>query len=418
MKLTIGPGALVAAAFIGPGTVTACTRAGAEYGFSPLWALVFATLATIILQSMAARLGVVSRLGLGEALMQGARHPALKYLVGGLIIVALGIGNSAYESGNLAGGALGAKALFGTGVPTNLIVLSLAFIAAMALVFGGYKVIEKVLIVLVCIMAIAFAGSALLVRPDLGSLMKGLIPSLPSDGDGLVLIAALIGTTIVPYNLFLHAATVRERWTNSDDESVREAELDTRLSVGLGGLISIFVFSTAAASLFGQNIEINTAGDMALALEPTYGVAAKYLIGLGMLAAGFTSAVTAPMATAYALTEIIGRGDRAGGSNQLTFKLTALAVLLIGTIVAVSGLRPVDIIILAQFANGLLLPVIAISLLFAMNRKDLLGKHVNRLWGNIGGVIVVLIATGIGLRAILKASTSSPLLQSVMSVFT
>ncbi|MEL7130284.1 MAG: divalent metal cation transporter, partial [Pseudomonadota bacterium] len=113
MKLSIGPGALVAAAFIGPGTVTACTLAGANFGFALVWALVFATAATIILQSMAARLGVVARLGLGEAMMKGAGQPWLKIATAGLVLGALLVGNAAYEAGNLAGGALGLDAIFG-----------------------------------------------------------------------------------------------------------------------------------------------------------------------------------------------------------------------------------------------------------------------------------------------------------------
>ena len=108
-----GPGVLVAAAFIGPGTVTACTLAGANFGFALIWALVFATIATIILQDMAARLGTGARLGLGEALMQSAPAPAIKWATGGLVFAALLIGNCAYEGGNLSGGALGLDALFG-----------------------------------------------------------------------------------------------------------------------------------------------------------------------------------------------------------------------------------------------------------------------------------------------------------------
>ena len=105
MKLNFGPGVLVAAAFIGPGTVTACTLAGANFGFALIWALVFATISTIILQDMAARLGAGAELGLGEALMQSAPSPAVKWAAGGLVFAALLIGNCAYEGGNLAGGA-------------------------------------------------------------------------------------------------------------------------------------------------------------------------------------------------------------------------------------------------------------------------------------------------------------------------
>ena len=403
MKLSIGPGALVAAAFIGPGTVTACTLAGASFGFALLWALAFATFATIILQSMAARLGVSSRLGLGEALMSGAGHPVLKFLIGALVILALGLGNAAYESGNLLGGALGADAIFGNSDPIRFtqVVLAISALAAAALLLGGYKLIEKFLVVLVILMALAFAASAVLVKPDLVAMARGLIPSVPENG--LLTAIALIGTTIVPYNLFLHAAAVQKRWPNSDDVSVEEAVSDTRISVGLGGLISILILSTAAASLFGQGIKVSSASDMAAAIEPTYGIYARYLVGLGLLAAGLTSAITAPMATAYALTEIMGR--KSGRSYEVLYRGTALLILLIGTGVAVFNQKnPVNVILIAQIANGILLPVIGTSLLFAMNRKSLLGDRVNGLWGNIlgGGVVAVtfLLGARLGLRAL------------------
>ncbi|MAP94217.1 MAG: manganese transporter [Ponticaulis sp.] len=402
MKLSIGPGALVAAAFIGPGTVTACTTAGAGFGFALLWALVFATVAAMILQGMAARLGVAGGLGLGEALMLGAGHPAVKIGVGLLVVVALGAGNAAYEGGNISGGALGLEAILGQSSPEifQRAVLGISGLAAALLLLGGYKAIERVLIAVVILMAIAFAVSAFLVKPDFGAMLKGLIPVVPEGG--LLTAVALIGTTIVPYNLFLHAAAARKRWSTKAVENVSEAQGDTYVSVGLGGLISILIMTTAAASLFGQGSEINNAVDMAAAIEPTYGELARYLIGFGLLAAGVSSAVTAPLATAYALTEIFpSKGER---TSQTVFKTTCLIVLLIGTVLALSGIRPVNVIFFAQIANGLLLPLIAITLMIAMNRRSILGDAVNGLAANLLGGGVVLITLLLGLRGIGRAT--------------
>ena len=402
MKLSIGPGALVAAAFIGPGTVTACTLAGTNFGFALLWALVFATISTMILQGMSARLGVAGRLGLGEALMSGAGHPVTRLILGGLVIVALGFGNAAYEGGNISGGALGLEAILGSGGPDQFraVVLGISIIAAAVLLLGGYKMIEKALVVLVILMALAFAVSAVMTRPDVGAMAKGLIPTILENG--LLTAVALIGTTIVPYNLFLHAAAARTRWTGSDDDSIAEAQSDTYISVGLGGLISIMVMTTAAASLFGQGLQISNAVDMAGAIEPTYGSFARYLVGFGLLAAGLSSAITAPMATAYALTEIFPvKNERMKAS---IFRGTSLIVLLIGTVLAVSDIRPVQIIFMAQIANGLLLPIIAASLLYAMNRKEILGEHVNGLIANLLGGGVVLITLVLGVRGVGRAT--------------
>jgi manganese transport protein len=398
MKLSFGPGVLVAAAFIGPGTVTACTLAGANFGFALLWALVFATIATVILQDMSARLGAGAQLGLGEALMQTAPNSAVKWAVGGLVFAALLIGNCAYEGGNLAGGALGADALVGANSPgQSTWVATLAVFAAIAMLIGGYDVLEKLLIGLVMIMSAAFLLSAIFVRPDFGAVFPGLRPQIPNGGTLTAI--ALIGTTIVPYNLFLHAAASRRKWP--DGQGTSDARRDSALSIGLGGLISILILTTAASSLFRSGLEISNAADMARAIEPTFGAAARYLIGIGLLAAGLTSAITAPMATAYALSEIIG-GDQ--NRKSKLFKGTALFVIIVGASISLLGIRPVDLILIAQYANGLLLPIIAAFLLWVMNQKDLLGAYANGRSANLIGGVIVLITLAIGLRSILRAA--------------
>lgn len=401
MKLTLGPGVLVAAAFIGPGTVTACTVAGASFGFVLVWALVFATLSTIILQSMSARLGVAGQVGLGEAMMTGASNPLFKWGIAGLVLAALFIGNAAYESGNISGGALGLDALFTTpsGKASNGHVFVIAAIAGIALLYGKYRVLERILIGLVLLMSVAFTASFVLVRPDLGQLFGGLIPRIPAVDNGLFKTIAIIGTTIVPYNLFLHAAAARDRWQGGVDD-LAAATSDTVLSIGLGGLISIFILATAGSTLFTSGIEVKTAVDMAVALEPLAGSSARYLIGIGLFAAGLTSAITAPMATAYAVTEILPSAQK--NKRPVLFRVIALTILAIGLGVSLLDINATDLINIAQVANGLLLPIIAVFLLFAMNNRALLGDHINGLRQNILGGGVVAITFLLGARLILR----------------
>ncbi len=406
MKLSlpkIGPGALVAAAFIGPGTVTACTLAGANFGYALIWALVFATIATIILQDMSARLGAGARLGLGEALMQSTSNPALKIVLATLVLAALAIGNAAYEAGNLAGGALGMEALFNGSPPDRrILVLSLTVFSAGLLLYGKYKTLERILVGLVILMSLAFLITAIMVKPDFTAILHGLIPSIPNNG--LLTTIALIGTTIVPYNLFLHAAAARQRWQSSED--IQTARTDTYISIGLGGLVSILILTTAAATMFGSGTSISNAADLAMSLEPSFGEAAKYLIGIGLFAAGLTSSITAPMATAYVVTELWPQTDEQ--KKQLIFKVTALTILAIGTIFNVLGIKPISLILIAQTANGLLLPIIAAFLLYIMNKKALLGQYANSIASNLAGSLVLLITLGLGLRGIAKAFSLWP----------
>ncbi len=208
MLRNFGPGLLVAAAFIGPGTIVTASRAGASYGTALLWAVVFSAVATAVLQEMAARVGLVTRKGLSEAIRGSFSQPVLRFLALGLIAVAITLGNAAYETGNLLGASLGLEIL--SGISPRLWAIVVA-VAAVALLFSGaYRMIQRVLVALVVLMSFVFLVTAILVDPSLGELGRGLVPSVP-DGS-LLTIIALIGTTVVPYNLFLHASTVQEKW--------------------------------------------------------------------------------------------------------------------------------------------------------------------------------------------------------------
>lgn len=395
----VGPGAMVTAAFIGPGTVTACTLAGASFGYALLWALLFATLATMTLQEMSARLGVVTQKGLGEALADLLRSSVWRWPLIALVCVALYVGNAAYEGGNLSGAALGISAIAGEADSVfQLSVLAISVLAAVLLWTGSYRQIEAALVALVVFMALAFVATFAVVRPDIGALLTGLVvPTIPQGA--LLTVVALIGTTVVPYNLFLHASAARNKWSRPEELPV--ARFDTLVTVGIGGLIGILIVSTAAASLFAFAVEVESAADMATQFEPLFGPHAKYLMGAGLFAAGLTSSITAPLATGYAVSEIF---EVAPEKRQRVLRMVAISVIVIGAGLALTGIRPVTIILSAQFANGLLLPIVAAFLLFAMNQTRILGKHTNGRFANILGMAVMLIAAGLGIRLILRAA--------------
>ncbi|SHJ71452.1 Nramp family divalent metal transporter [Paramaledivibacter caminithermalis] len=391
---TMGPAAIVTAAFIGPGTVTTSSLAGAGYGYALLWAMVFSVFATIILQEMSARLGIVTRMGLGEALREQFENPVMKYVSIFLVISAIGIGCAAYETGNILGGALGLKAI--TGVSMNVWGPIMGIGAFTLLYTGSYKLIEKVLIGLVVLMSLVFITTAIVVSPDWGQIIAGmLIPSVPKGS--VFIVMALIGTTVVPYNLFLHSSAVQERW--KDASGLSESRSDILISIILGGLITLSIIITASAAFFGTGIGIKSAGDMAKQLEPLLGQWAKYFFAFGLFSAGLSSSITAPLAAAYATSGALGWKKDFKDSR---FKAVWMIVLIIGIIFSAIGLKPISAIIFAQAANGILLPIVAIFLLYVMNNKKRLGKYVNSGITNLLGSIVVLVAIGLGLRSILK----------------
>ena len=238
-----GPGLLVMAAFIGPGTVTTASKAGANYGYTLMWALAFSIIATLILQEMASRLGLVARKNLAQALRTSFQLPAF------MVIVAIGFGNAAYESGNIAGAAMGLAAI--TTLPINVWALVVGLSAFSILAIGKYALIEKGLMLMVVIMSFVFIVTALVIQPDVGSIFRGLSqPSIPTGS--MLTVIALIGTTVVPYNLFLHSSTVQEKWPADIPvaEALKESRKDNAYAIGLGGLITLAIVTTAATAFY------------------------------------------------------------------------------------------------------------------------------------------------------------------------
>ena len=395
----IGPGALVAAAFIGPGTVTVCTLAGIQFGFSLLWAMTLSIIATIILQETASRIGLVSQKGLSQVLRDELPAGILRKSVLGLVLAAIVVGNAAYEGGNISGGVLGLQALGSTGIlevagyAINGYSLLIGAIAFILLYIGNYKVLEKVFLLLVILMSLSFVITAILTGPQLLMVLKGaLIPQFP-DGS-ILMIVALVGTTVVPYNLFLHASLVNQKW--KDRSELSAAKKDTIVAVILGGLVSMSVI-IAAAAITGQ--EVDGASGLAQSLEPLYGSAARYCIGLGLFAAGITSAITAPLAAAYVAQGCLNLGDDLKSRN---FRLVWILVLILGVGVATFGIKPIEIIQFAQVANGILLPVIAGILIWLANRSTLLGSYQNSKLKNVISVCILIVTLILGARAILS----------------
>ena len=391
MKWKMGPGVLVAAAFIGPGTVAVCSIAGVQYGYVLLWALLLSMVATVILQEMAARLGIVTQKGLAHVIKEEIGVRWIKILVLGLILSAIVIGNAAYEGGNIGGASLGLEAIFGQEY-ISFYPWVIGIFAFLLLFFGNYKVLEKVLISLVVVMSISFLLTAIITKPDISALLQGLfIPKIP-DGSILTIIA-LVGTTVVPYNLFLHSALVIEKWKSK--ENLKEARRDTILSILLGGMVSMAIVVTATAI---PSNEITSIMDMTKGLEPLYGESAKYFMGIGLFAAGITSAITAPLAAAYVANSCFGWNTT---MDSIRFKLVWMIILLVGVLFMSVGIKPLEIIKFAQITNGVLLPIIAIFLLWIVNRKTIMLEYQNTIFQNIMGVVIIILSVILGAKSTL-----------------
>ena len=272
---SLGPGFVIVGSFIGPGTVTSCTLAGATYGFTLFWCVVFSVIAVIVMQGMAARIGIITQEGLAENMKHDfADRPLLRNILCGLVIIAITIGGLAYMGGDLTGTAMGASAL--TGVPTRIMAPILGVIVLIVLLFVGdaVKYLEKLLSVCVTLMAIVFLMTMLIVRPDFGELLRGCIPTVPKGG--LMTCLSLIGTTVVPYNMFLHAASAQRTWHTKEELPL--CMFGTTVPMIIGGVITGSIMITSAVVMRGMSV--NNAMDMAVQLEGTLGRFAQPFMAL------------------------------------------------------------------------------------------------------------------------------------------
>lgn len=383
---------VIPAAFIGPGTVTSCLAAGQAHRATLLWTLTFSVIACVLMQSAAARVASCSGHELAAALRLQHREGWSRRIVTTLIVVAIGIGCAAYQAGNVMGASAGLALLTDLSLPARVAIVVLG--AGLLLSAGVGRSVKGVLSGLVGLMGITFiVVAAKAAMPPLELFRGAMIPTIP-DG-GLPLVLALVGTTIVPYNLFLGSSL-------AIGKDPRESRFGILLAVAIGGVISAGI--VVAGSVVTGEL---TFPNVAAALESKLGGAARPLFAIGLFAAGFTSAVTAPLAAALTIDAMTRKEGEARDEKSFRFRTVWRAVLLIGAYFAVKESRPVDAILLAQAANGLLLPIVAIFLYRIARDPRVVPKSMR---SSRVGEFALLIAVGVtillGLLGLAKALSS------------
>ena len=383
---------VISAAFIGPGTVTTAASSGASYGTALLWALLFSTLACLLLQEAASRISIVTGKNLGQSISDYFENRSSKTMVLLLVLGAILVGTAAYEMGNLLGAVEGIKLLFN--IPSYLLVLVIGVIAAILLSIPSLRIVSTILGILVVIMGIGFLVTAIMVKPAFNEIIKGtFIPSFPGPQAGM-LVLALIGTTIVPYNLFLGSGLSKK------GQSLKEMRFGLSIAIVLGGIFSMAVLIAGSAISGTFSFEA-----LAGVLQDRMGQAGKYLLGFGLFAAGFTSAVTAPLAAAVTLSSLFGQNQpEKWGSASCRFRIAWILVLCTGIGFASLNIKPVPAIILAQALNGFLLPFVSIFL-YVVIQKNLYRRTISNRISNILMLIVIYVTLIIGLNSAVKAVT-------------
>lgn len=373
---------VISAAFIGPGTLTTAASAGASYNYQLIWTLVFATLACTVLQEMAARITIVSGKEIGQTLKRsGNRSSWLIYFITFGVI----LGCAAYEGGNILGAIEGIRLVFG--VNKQLLTLLIGVVCGILLWWGSVKAIANILGIVVAVMGVAFMYVAMKVDMDSMEVAQGLVPSIPDGSEWLVL--GLIGTTIVPYNLFLGSGL-------SKGQNISDMRFGLTVSIILGGLVSIAILIAGAQIDDGLSFH-----NLALVMGEKLGSWAKIMLAFGLFAAGFTSSITAPLAAGVLAKSVTAK------RGHSVYKWVWIGVLITGLGFGVAEVKPIPIIIAAQAMNGMILPVVALLLIILANNAKLMKNHLNGMVINILALIILDFVLIIGINNVFKATYSA-----------
>ena len=389
---------IISAAFIGPGTVTTAAKAGSAFRFELLWALSFSIAAAIILQEAAARITIASGKSLGQII--ALRNAGKERHLGVLLFIAVALGCAAYEAGNILGAVAGLRLL--TSLPAPFLSLCVAVPAALLLWNGRHALIARVMGAVVFLMGFAFIYTALSSKAPAGELLLGaFLPAVPEGA--LLLVVGLIGTTIVPYNLFLASGI-------GQGQSVQQMRMGLAPAILIGGIISmaILVAGSGVAGEFSYE-------SLGAALGRQLGAAGPVLFGFGLFAAGATSSITAPLAAAITAKSLL---EHSKSWRPGYFRLAWATVLGIGLVFGLLNVRPIPAIILAQAANGILLPFVTGFLMLAVNDRRLLpAAYANGVLSNALLLIVFGVTCLLGLQNIWKSLLAVvPALESVGTV--
>ncbi|RUQ98292.1 Nramp family divalent metal transporter [Labedella endophytica] len=388
--LLIGPAFVAGAWQFGPGNLTTAVQAGSGFQYALVWVIVVSTILMIVLTDMSVRLGIKSPVSLISSIKDHlGRGWGVVAGVGVFLITLM------FSVGNAVGSGLGLSMLFG-GSPVMWTVICTVAVASLLLLRHVYRVIEKVLVTVVALMAIAFVVSAFIASPDWIDTAAGLIPSAP-EGSWL-LIVALVGTNFSINAAFYTSYGTRER--GRTEEEYRDVTMvDTIPGIVAPGIMTALVMMVAAAVLGSTGQAAGTIVELASIFEPLAGQVGSTVFALGFFGAAFSSMTANATAGGTMLSDALGRGPSAG---SLAAKIISASILAFGVAVTLTfQSSPVQLIVIAQALTVLIAPVLATLIIVMANRRSLMGEMRNRWWQNALGIVGLVSVLALSIRLVI-----------------
>jgi NRAMP (natural resistance-associated macrophage protein)-like metal ion transporter len=380
----LGPGLITASADNDAPGIATYSVAGATYGYKLIWIILVITIGEVVILEMAARMGAVTGKGTADLIRErfGVKISTLAML---LLIIA----NIATTIAQFAGVAAAGE-LFGISryisVPIAAVVMTFIVLKA------EYKYVERVLLIL-CLASLSYVVAVFTVKPDWAAIGQAIIrPQIELNGQFLITMLAVIGTTITPWAIYYLQASIADRGV--DMKEYRYTRLDVSFGSAWGNVISAFILIVTAATLYVNGVAVNDAKDAAMALQPLAGEASSILFSVGLLGASLLAVSVLPLATTYAFCEAYGfeRGLNRKVKEAPVFYGMLIAIMAISSLVVLIPNAPLfQMMILSQTLNAMLLPVLLILVLKLANSKEIMGKYTNSKLTNILAIGITLL---------------------------
>jgi NRAMP (natural resistance-associated macrophage protein)-like metal ion transporter len=386
----LGPGIITGSVDNDAGGITVYSIAGSIYGYGLIWTLIPSFIVLVIIQEMNARMGIVTGKGLADLIRENAGVKVTFFIFIGLLLADLG--NTTTEFAGVAG----SMEVFG--ISKYISVPVVAFMVWILVVKGTYKIAERIFLIF-SVSLLTYVISALVGKPHWSEIGSSIIhPKIDFSTQGLAMVIGIVGTTIAPWMQFYMQSSVIEKGLKM--KNYKYTLIDIVVGCVATVTVAFFIIVACASTLHVNGIQINEAKDAALALKPLAGNLSSQVFAFGLFIASIFSATILPLATAFYVCEAFGfeAGIDKKWSEAREFYVLYTGILVIAALIILFPNAPlIKISVWSQVINGLLLPVVLVSMILLVNNKKIMGNYVNKPLQNIIGWSAVVILTALSL---------------------
>ncbi len=390
----LGPGIITGSVDNDAGGIATYSVAGALYGYGLIWTLIPSLIVLLVIQEMNARMGIVTGKGLSDLIRENAGIKITFFIFIGLLLS--NIGNTTTEFAGVAG----SMEIFG--ISKYISVPIAAVMVWFLVVKGTYQIAERIFLIF-SISLLTYVVSALMSKPHWAEIGSSIIhPRMEMNSRSLAMVIALVGTTIAPWMQFYMQSSVIEKGLQM--KNYRYTIIDIVVGCVITVVVAFFIMVACGSTLYPEGIIVNEAKDAALALKPLAGEIASQVFAFGLFVASVFSATILPLATAFYVSEAFGFEagiDKKWNEAREFYTLYTGILIVSALIILIPGAPLIQISIWSQVINGILLPVVLVSMIVLINNKKIMGTYVNRPAQNFIGWSAVIILTGLSLALIM-----------------